>query len=72
MEFLELARRRYSVRSYKSDPVEDDRLQQVLEAACIAPTAANRQAFQLIVVHTAGREAELSRIYGRPFLCKHH
>ena len=67
MEFLELATKRYSVRSYKSDPVEDDKLQKVLEAACIAPTAANRQAFQLVVVHTAGREAELSRIYGRPF-----
>ena len=37
----------------------------VLEAARLAPTAANRQAFQLIVIHTAGREAELQRIYGR-------
>jgi nitroreductase len=43
--------------------VEDDKLQQVLEAARLAPTAANRQPFQLIVIHTAGREAELKRIY---------
>jgi len=45
--------------------VEDSKLQQVLEAARLAPTAANRQAFQLIVIRTAGREAELKRIYSR-------
>lgn len=65
MEFSELVKKRYSVRAYKPDPVEDDKLQQVLEAACLAPTAANRQPFQLIVIQTAGREAELQRIYNR-------
>ena len=65
MEFRELIEKRYSVRAYRSDPVEEDKLQQVLEAARLAPTAANRQPFQLIVIHTAGREAELKRIYGK-------
>lgn len=63
MEFSELITRRYSVRAYRSDPVEDEKLQRVLEAARLAPTAANRQPFQLIVIHTAGREKELKRIY---------
>jgi nitroreductase len=63
MEFSELISMRYSVRGYKSDPVEDDKLQQVLEAARLAPTANNRQPFRLIVIRTAGREAELKRIY---------
>ena len=63
MEFWELARKRYSARSYRSDPVEDDKLQQVLEAACLAPTRHNQQPFQLIVIHPAGKEAELGRIY---------
>lgn len=67
MTFSELAKRRYSVRAYSAKPVEDDKLQQVLEAARIAPTAHNLQPFQLIVVHTKGREAELRRIYGSPF-----
>jgi len=65
MEFSELITKRYSVRAYKPDPVEDEKLHQVLEAARLAPTAANRQPFQLIVIHTAGREAELKRIYGQ-------
>ncbi len=65
MEFFELITQRYSVRSYKPDPVDDGKLQRVLEAARMAPTAANKQPFQLIVVHTAGRKAELRRIYDR-------
>ena len=65
MEFRELIQKRYSVRGYKSDAVEEEKLQQVLEAARMAPTADNRQPFQLIVIHTQGREAELGRIYSR-------
>ncbi len=63
MNFSELIQERYSVRAYKPDPVEDGKLQEVLEAARLAPTAANRQAIQFIVIHTEGREAELGRIY---------
>ena len=65
MKFSELIEARYSVRAYKPDPVEDTKLQQVLEAARMAPTAVNRQPFQLIVIHTKDREEELNRIYGR-------
>ena len=65
MEFSALIAKRYSVRAYKPTPVEEEKLQQVLEAARLAPTAANRQPFQLVVIHTAGREAELRRIYRR-------
>jgi nitroreductase len=65
MTFLDLARRRYSVRAYRPDPVPDDLLATVLEAGRVAPTAANRQPVRIVVVHTAGREAELRRIYDR-------
>jgi hypothetical protein len=58
MEFSKLITKRYSVRAYKPDPVPDEILNKVLEAARLAPTAANRQPFQLIVIHTRGREAE--------------
>jgi len=65
MSFLELARKRYSVRAYRRHPVPEDTLRRLLEAARLAPTAANRQPFQLIVVSTEGREEELKRVYGR-------
>jgi len=65
MDFSELITNRYSVRGYKPDLIEDEVLQQVLEAARMAPTAANMQPFQLIVIHTKGRQDELRRIYDR-------
>lgn len=67
MEFSELIAKRYSVRAYRPDRIEDEKLQQVLEAARLAPTAANRQPVQLVVIQTTGREAELGRIYRRPW-----
>lgn len=67
MEFQELIRKRYSVRAYDSRPVEEETLARVLEAARLAPTACNIQPFRIIVLPTKGREAELLRIYGRPW-----
>jgi nitroreductase len=65
MNFQALIRARYSVRSYKPDPVEEDKLDRILEAARLAPTAANRQAFRVIVIPTKGRGEELHRVYVR-------
>jgi nitroreductase len=65
MNFQELTKKRYSVRAYKPDPVEDDKLARILEAARLAPTAANRQAFRVIVIRTAERKDDLRRVYGR-------
>lgn len=63
MELMDLIKNRYSVRSYKSDEVEGTKLNTVLEAARLAPTAANKQPFKLIVVKTRGKEEDLRRIY---------
>jgi nitroreductase len=65
MEFSQLIQARYSVRAYKPDPVEDEKLAAVLEAARLAPTAANRQPFQIIVIHTEGKKEALQRVYSR-------
>ena len=65
MDVLETIAARYSVRGYKPDPVDDETVRTVLEAARAAPTAANRQPFRLIVIHTEGREEDLARVYGR-------
>lgn len=63
MEFLDVIKNRYSIRGYKSDEVEEEKLNFVLEAARLAPTAVNNQPFKLIVIKTMGREEELKRIY---------
>jgi nitroreductase len=62
VELSDVIQERYSVRGHKPDPVEEEKLLAVLDAARQAPTAGNRQRFQLIVIHTGGREEELGRI----------
>lgn len=59
MEFLDIAKTRYSVRNYKNIKVENDKLNKILEAAHVAPTAANLQPVRLLVVQD---EATLSKI----------
>lgn len=50
MNFLTFARKRYSVRSYSQVPVEDDKIQKILHAAMIAPTAVNYQPQKIYVL----------------------
>ncbi len=49
MSFLELAKQRFSVRSYKPDPVSKKDLHYVLEAGRIAPSAVNYQPWKFLV-----------------------
>lgn len=52
MSFLELAKKRYSVRSYTPKKVEEEKLNLILEAAQVAPTGGNRQPQHLLVVQS--------------------
>lgn len=65
MEFLETIESRYSVRGYEPTPVEPEKIQAILEAARIAPTASNRQPFRIIVIDTAANRDRLQKIYAR-------
>lgn len=69
MDFLKLVRARYSVRQYQNRPVEPEKVEQLLEAAQAAPTAANRQPVRLLVVETPDgrrRLAGAAELYGAP------
>lgn len=70
MEFSTLLTTRYSARAYRPDPVPEAALERVLEAARLAPTAANRQPFGLVVFSAAGRAADLQRVYHRAWLAE--
>jgi nitroreductase len=65
MEFQTLVKQRYSVRDYKPDELDSSLLDQVLTAGQFAPTAANRQPFKIIVIHTKRMKGELLKIYNR-------
>lgn len=78
MEFLELAKKRYSVRSYNGKKVEPEKLEKIIEAAHVAPTAANRQPVRLIVVQEEEglkKIAKAGNVHGAPaaiIVCADH
>ena len=53
-DFKALATERYSVRKFDTKPVEQEKLDILLEAARLAPTAHNYQPQRLLVLNTAG------------------
>ncbi len=51
MDFLKLAKdKRYSVRKFKTDKIEKEKLNSILEAGRVAPTAANFQPQRILVI----------------------
>jgi nitroreductase len=59
MDFLSLAEKRYSVRKFADKPVEKEKLDEILEAGRLAPTACNNQPQKIIV---ANDKASLEKV----------
>lgn len=59
MEVSEAIRKRQSIRAYENKPVPEEKLNRVLEAARLAPSASNRQNWKFVVVKDAQRRHEL-------------
>lgn len=71
MDFLQLAKKRYSVRNYLPRKVEEEKLFKILEAGRVAPTGANRQPQRLIVIREAAGLEKLKKaanVYGVPLV----
>ncbi len=50
MEFMDVVHKRRSIRRYKPDPIPEEKLRAVLEAARLAPSWGNRQCWKYIIV----------------------
>ena len=50
MDFFEVITKRRSIRKYQNRNVETEKLKRILEAARLAPSAMNRQPYQLLVI----------------------
>jgi nitroreductase len=61
MDFARLVDVRCSVRAYRDEPVEEETIRAVLEAANAAPSAGNLQAFEIVMVTEPDVRAALAR-----------
>ena len=55
MKFFDLTKARRSIRAYQPREVEAEKLQQILQAANDAPSAGDRQAYEIVVVRDTAR-----------------
>ncbi len=69
MDTLEAIRKRRSVRSFKPDPIPEEDLRKILEAASWAPSAGNCQPLELVVVKDPGvKEEVMEAAFGQSFV----
>ena len=62
MNFLQLAKeQRYSVRKFKDQPIEKEKLDLILEAGRIAPTACNYQPQRILAIEDADAHKKLKQ-----------
>ena len=62
MSFFELAKSRYSVRSFKDQPIAAEHLTMILEAGRVAPTACNYQPQKIYVARSEEARQKLASV----------
>lgn len=63
MNFLELVKKRHSVRHYAQQVVEKEKLDYILDCARLAPSAVNKQPWTFIVVQSDSQKQKLAKCY---------
>jgi nitroreductase len=73
MDFLELIRKRQSVRAYDTTrPVENDKLERCIEAVRLAPSACNAQPWKLVIVDDPGLRKKVAEAASAKWLGINH
>ncbi len=78
MNFLELAKKRCSVRKFETKKIEEEKILKILEAGRVAPTAANYQPQRVLVIREDAGFSKLKKsanVYGAPLaviVCADH
>ncbi|HEU68486.1 MAG TPA: nitroreductase family protein [Candidatus Acetothermia bacterium] len=61
-EVLQAIRARRSVRAFRSQPVEAEKVEAILEAGRWAPSGKNAQPWRFVIVESAAKREELARL----------
>ena len=66
MTILETIRKRYSCRAYQEKDIEQEKLDSILEAARLAPSARNMQDWRFVIVTEVGNKRQVAECTNRP------
>lgn len=70
MELLEAIKSRRSIRKFKSEPIPEDYINELLEAGRIAPSGSNLQPTRYVVIKSEKTKSKLSECSPLPFVAK--
>lgn len=59
---MDLFSQRKSIRKYKKDPVTDEQIQHILEAACLAPSGNNNQPWKFLVIRGEEQKQKIAAV----------
>lgn len=62
MDFLQLAKERFSVLEYDTRPVEEEKIERIIAAGLAAPTACNHQPQRILRIDTDDAREKLNRV----------
>jgi nitroreductase len=68
MEFIDLAKKRYSVRNYLPKQIDEGKLFKVLEAGRVAPSAVNIQPWHFVILRNEESKKKIYPAYRREWL----
>ncbi len=72
MSFLDLVKNRQSVRAYLDKSVEKEKIERILEAARLAPSACNAQPWKFVVVTDLDKRMEVADATASKLLSMNH
>ena len=67
MEFFDVVHTQRAIRRLRPDPIPDDIVQRILEAAVCAPSGGNRQSWRFVVIKDAALRRRLGELYREAF-----
>ena len=70
MDVYEAIRKRCSVRTYRDEPVGEDKLHRILEAGRLSPSARNRQERKFIVVRDLDARKAIAKAAEQPWMAQ--
>jgi len=70
MIFKELCEKRFSFRGFENKPVEQEKLDYIMECARIAPSAANRQPWKIYLIKNEDVKKSLVSAYNREWFAE--
>ncbi len=70
MEFVETLKSRRSIRKFKTDPIPDEYITELIEAGRLAPSGSNLQATRYIIIKSLETRSKLSQCTPLPFVTR--